>query len=457
MHDLRAALRSPQRARDLLRALGVSQPTLSRLVASAGRAVHRIGRARATTYALAREVRAVGGAWPAYRIDERGRARRVARLVAIQPGFWWDAAEPAAALLIGHPLGVFPDWPWFLDDLRPGGFMGRSFARRHAEALGLPADPRLWSADGTLVALLQHGDDLFGDLVLGEQALAAAQRRLLAPVVGLPVATRRTRYEALAAAALSGDVAGSSALGEQPKFTTRVSDRKGELRHVLVKFAEVRGSAAARRWADLLVCEHLAAQHLAAAGVSTSRTEIVDGARHRFLEVTRFDRVGKHGRRGIVSLQAVDAEHHGRLDDWARSAERLRAGGWLAPSDAEQLLLLWCFGRLIANTDMHFGNASLFLRAELPWVLAPTYDMLPMGDRPAVTGAIEPAPSGGLSGADVAVPPPERLTVWQHAAGLAAGFWREVAAAAAVSPGYRRIARSRALSIERARDRLGSA
>ena len=40
--------------------------------------------------------------------------------------------------------GLFPDWPWFLDDQRPQGFLGRAFARRGGAALGAPEDLRLW-------------------------------------------------------------------------------------------------------------------------------------------------------------------------------------------------------------------------------------------------------------------------------------------------------------------------
>lgn len=33
---------------------------------------------------------------------------------------------------------------------------------------------------------------------------------------------------------------------------------------------------------------------------------------------------------------------------------------------------------LIANTDRHFGNVTLFDRYEGPFELAPAYDLLPM-------------------------------------------------------------------------------
>ena len=67
---LRARGRMP--AREVLSALGISQPSLSRLTRTAGDHVLQIGRARATRYALAREVRTFGNAWPVYRIDVEG-------------------------------------------------------------------------------------------------------------------------------------------------------------------------------------------------------------------------------------------------------------------------------------------------------------------------------------------------------------------------------------------------
>jgi hypothetical protein len=48
----------------------------------------------------------------------------------------------------------------------------------------------------------------------------------------------------------------------------------------------------------------------------------------------------------------------------------------------------WRFGRLIANTDMHYGNAALILCERLPLQLGPVYDMLPMAYRPGAENMI---------------------------------------------------------------------
>ncbi len=96
------------------------------------------------------------------------------------------------------------------------------------------------------------------------------------------------------------------------------------------------------------------------------------------LEVTRFDRVGAYGRRGCVTLAAWSDAHDGERDDWPRATARMVQGGWLGESAFDQVRQRWWFGRLIGNTDMHFGNLSFFVDGQLPFQLTPNYDMLPM-------------------------------------------------------------------------------
>ncbi len=416
----------PVLAGQVLERLGCSRPTLSRLARSSP-AVVRIGRARATRYALTREVRALGSRWPVFRIGPTGRPSQLGTLHALEPrAFWFETPDRLPWMVGDFADGLFPDLPWFLEDLRPQGFLGRAFARRHAPSLGLSPDPRLWSAAGVLVTLLLFGDDLPGDLVVGEEALARAQ--LSRPAATVSRADCATRYSELAATALLGETAGSSAAGEQQKFTATLEDQ-GRLLHVLVKFSPRLDTPGGVRWADLLVAEHLAEALLTLRGHPSSETRIVDGTDRRFLEVVRFDREGASGRRGFVSLFALDAAHYGKLDTWAAAADRLERDGWLAPDEARRLRLLWWFGRLIGNADMHFGNVSLTL--DRPCRLAPTYDMLPMLYRPEPGGelvarALEPA-----------LPPPAHLEVWQEAAGLAVQLWEEVAQDARVSAPFR--------------------
>lgn len=55
-----------------------------------------------------------------------------------------------------------------------------------------------------------------------------------------------------------------------------------------------------------------------------------------------------------------------------------------------QTEVIWAFGRLIANSDMHAGNLSFYL-SEPPFALTPVYDMLPMAYAPNSAGMLRDA------------------------------------------------------------------
>jgi len=443
-----ALTRGPASAASLLPVLGVSQPTLSRIIRDAGGRVLRIGRGRSTQYALPRSVGTYGSAWPIYRVNQHGRSDRVATLNAVSPDRFWYESRAGGTLLETAPSGLFRDLPWFLSDLRPQGFLGRAFARRHGPSLGFPEDPRVWSADNVTVALLLYGDDLPGDFVIGERAVARAQELLVAPAEPIPEKQRSIRYPELAEAVLQGAAVGSSAAGEQPKFTAVVASRAGVVRQVIVKMSPPDTTAAGRRWADLLRCEHLAFKALASGGIPVSKSEIVTADRRTFLEVTRFDRIGGVGRRGVVSLFAIDSELFGKLDDWVHAGERLAAAGWLSEEDAKRLAVLWWFGELIGNTDKHFGNVSLFLDDRRPLALAPAYDMVPMTYQPTSTGEIV------QRDVKLSLPPPEHFTTWERGARLAVEFWDAVSKDPHVSRPFRDTVRRRPQALRDAMERL---
>ena len=334
----------------------------------------------------------------------------------------------------------FDGLPWFLDDMRPQGFMGRSFASTHPE-LQLGNDPRFWSDDDVLRALALCGDDLPGNLVVGEPAFARFHT--------LPERASRAAspadYPALAEAAMQGSTGGSSAGGEQPKFCTIVegdAHKPGNTaRHVLVKFSPAGDAPTDQRTRDLLVCEHLALQTLADAGIAAAASRISTGAGRVFFEVERFDRtpIGPAnpqglGRIGMVSLMVYDAEYVGAMDNWAATANRMQERGLLRPADARTLRLLEAFGVLIANTDRHYGNISLLLDGD-DWALAPAYDMLPMLYAP-VGGELVPR-----SFADRPVQPTAAtLPEWPRALALARSFWAAASADTRISAGFRQIA-----------------
>ncbi len=196
--------------------MNVNQSTVSRsLAALSGAEVLRFGRARSTRYALSRHIAGHGRKWPLYQIDEEGRAWVVGELVALEAGQWcllqdepWDTMRGAE-----FRDGLFPGLPWFLDDLRPRGFLGRCLARTHAALLGAPTDPRRWHADHVIGAMLRLGGDLPGSFVLGEAMLEAVQLRALRSPDAISVGMRESTYPQQADAILQGPWPGSSKRG----------------------------------------------------------------------------------------------------------------------------------------------------------------------------------------------------------------------------------------------------
>jgi len=331
------------------------------------------------------------------------------------------------------PQAIFPDWPWFLETLRPEGFLGHGFARHRGSTIRAPDDLTRWSADDVLRAAVRFGEDMPGNFIVGDEALAVFDS--ISPAAGdVAAEPRRTVYDALATKALAGESVGSSAGGEQPKFCT-IHREKGETRHLIVKFSPPRDSQAGVRWSELLACEHIALETLADAGMPASRARWHESDARCYLEVTRFDRIGARGRRGMVSLKHLDLAYYGLLDDWPSAADRLERDGWIVARDADVLRILGWFGVFIGNTDMHFGNVSLFLDDALPLALAPAYDMLPMFWRPTSTGEVV------LREFSVSRPPPSGRPEVGRAANMAVDFWGRVERDSRISDGFRAVVR----------------
>ena len=105
------------------------------------------------------------------------------------------------------------------------------------------------------------------------------------------------------------------------------------------------------------------------------------------------------------------------------------------PAEAgPQVEALLRFGRLIGNSDMHFGNLSLWVEpgdvAAGRFTLAPFYDMLPMRWRPDVqTGALDLLPFS-----------PEPMDLQSPAQPVAQAFWARAASQSDLSVGFRRLA-----------------
>ena len=434
----------PVGARQLLENMGISQPTLSRALASMGRDVVRMGAARSIQYALRDNGRGLAD-MPVFQIDAGGTIQPLGVLVPVRPDGFVMLHTDGRTL---HSDGL----PWWLLDMRPQGFLGRAYAARHARVLGLPTSLSEWSDTHALRALLAHGHDAAGNLLLGE---VARHSFVHAPEPQpVPLAAKGPTYASLAQAAISGEIPGTSAGGEQPKFTAFVQTPQGP-RHVLVKFTQpdAQGTAATnpviQRWRDLLLAEHHALQTLRSADVPAAASRITDHAGQRFLEVERFDRVGTLGRRGVLSLAAVEAEFVGQATaPWPVIAAKLASGGHITRDAADGAALLYAFGILSGNTDMHNGNLSLLNDQGRPYTLAPAYDMLPMGFAPHSGGSLP-----------TQLPPPSlhasvRSAVWVQALGLADCFLARLQAETGFSGQFQPCLDSLARHIQDARTKI---
>lgn len=425
---LLAALRRhpPQTASALAGALGVSQPTLSRALGRIADQVVVLGRARSTRYALRHSVRGMGSHFPLVRIDADGRPARLATLIALGDGGFCVQRDDGRG-------EYHDDLPWFVWDMRPQGFLGRALVQQHPERV-FPQRWQDWSSEDILQWLVEHGSACPGNLILGESAFQDwSQDEARYRDMAIALEDRTTRYPGLANQALHGAGFGSSAGGEQPKFPAMRSGPNGGFQEVLVKFSPPTTTPAGQRWADLLVCEHLALQVLreSLGGEAAARSEILMADNRVFLEVDRFDRIGSRGRRGMVSLEAVNAEFLGLTDQtWEAAASALLARRLVHQDDHDALLLRTAFAQLIANTDRHFGNISFFMDEGQKLSLAPAYDMLPM--------ALAPVNNEVIS-RQIAAPRPrtDTLACWERAQQLAARFWQATREDPRISSGFK--------------------
>ncbi|MBK9250791.1 MAG: HipA domain-containing protein [Proteobacteria bacterium] len=304
------------------------------------------------------------------RIGADGSIEELGTLFALAAGEFHFEARPPFAW-----GGLSTGLPYFLQDQRPAGFLGRAVPQRFPE-LGLPQRVMDWNDDHYLRYLTQRGTDTVGDLILGDVALdglLAQQQRRDSVAIG----DRSETYPRLARDVLAGHLPGSSAHGEHPKFVTMLEGHAAP-RPVIVKFSPPAATAVGQRWSDLLVAEHLAHQVLHEAGIAAVQSRIEQFDDQTFLEMDRFDRVGREGRMGITSLLAIDTHLYGKLDNWIAACGRLLGDGRIDPTSFDNARLAATFGALIANPDRHFGNLAFNDRYDGRFVLSPIYDMLPM-------------------------------------------------------------------------------
>jgi len=371
----------PATTTTLAAATGTSRQTVGRKLRALGDMVIKYDKVRPPLYFAAAEAFGSGSEILLTAVDPSGNTDLwgVLRPLA-NGGFYLEPAASSPKVLAGAKCdGMYDDLPYFLDDLRPQGFMGRQIARKlNVQSDMFPQDPRDWNQEQTGRYLVANGDDLPGNLNIGRMALDRVKRP--------PHKVRREDYPELAEKALEGEIHGSSAGGEQPKFAIYSRERDA---HVIVKFSPEGNDKPALRWKDILVTEHIASALLHEYNFPAAEIEIFEKNGRLFLESRRVDRTGEHGRLSLISMQAIDNEFSGAGSGWLDVAHKLHSRGLITRKHLHDIGVYWGFGTLIYNTDMHLGNISFSIE-DTGFNLAPIYDMCSMGFCPTSGGEVPP-------------------------------------------------------------------
>ncbi|MEH0021844.1 MAG: type II toxin-antitoxin system HipA family toxin YjjJ [Desulfobacter sp.] len=382
--------RGPSTSKEIQAATGLSQSSVARRLREMGDRVVQIQDGRSIRYAATCNAFGADDKIPLGMIDPAGNARVVAYIrPLIHGGFFLEPLHSISYLLLGESgNGLYEDLPYFLYDLRPQGYLGRQIAREIAKRHDdFPSDPRQWTNTHIGKYLISNGDDLPGNFIFGEQAFIRIRRRAIPVTID--------RYPELAEKVMKGELPGSSAGGEQPKFTAFKTDPPspgasgGKSSHVIVKFSPKGDNDVAQRWRDILVTEYHASRIIRESIHLSAETNLFEMDGRLFLETQRFDRSGEFGRASMVSLQSIDREFAGLGHRWPKILNELFIQDLVPEQDVLATERLWYFGRLINNTDMHPGNLSLAMERN-SFRLLPCYDMCSMGFAPKSGGEVHP-------------------------------------------------------------------
>ncbi len=373
--------RGPSTSKEIQAATGLSQTTIARKIRKMEDRIIAIPEGRTVKYAAVRNAFNSGNNIPLSIIDEVGKPYSIAHIrPLIHGGFFVEPIKDISFLLFGESrIGLYEDLPYFLYDLRPQGFLGRQVAKRIASQCDdFPSDPRNWNSNHIGRYLISNGDDLPGNFIFGDRGLIGTGPQLLL--------VTEEDYPDLAQKAIEGEIVGSSAGGEQSKFTA--FNENSEC-HVIVKFSPKDKNEIATRWRDILITEYHAAVVLNARVFSAAIPGLIDINGQLFLESQRFDRIGALGRRSMISLQTIDSEFTGLGGNWPRVMKDLLKKNLVSSEDSLHAESLWWFGQLINNSDMHLGNLSLSINKDI-FRLLPIYDMCSMGFAPKTSGEVPP-------------------------------------------------------------------
>jgi len=373
--------RGPATSKEIQAATGQGQSAVARQLRNMGDRVIPLKEGRSVRYVITKNAFGGDDKLPLVMVDPHGNTVMAALIrPLLHGGFFVEQAPGMPNVLLGEGgNGIYEDLPYFLSDLSPQGFLGRQIAvDLSTQSDVFPPDPKRWNSNHIGRYLISNGDDLSGNFKFGPNALSRVRRK--------PVITTEADYPELADSVMSGIIPGSSAGGEHPKFTAFSGTRSV---HVIVKFSPRGDSEISRRWRDILITEFHATEALHHKNYPAAETKLIELDGRLFLESNRFDRSGEYGRMPMISLQSVDAEFVGIGNGWPQVINGLYKKEllqWAHVYDAE---ILWGFGRLINNTDMHLGNLSLGIDGNI-FRLLPVYDMCSMGFAPKSNGETPP-------------------------------------------------------------------
>jgi AraC-like DNA-binding protein len=174
--------RAPISASSVAEQLGVSIPTLHRLLQEIGSSVVSTGKARRTRYALRKPLRGELAELPLYEVDASGCAELVTSLALVHPqGTCMSLASTAWPVPEESRDGWWDGLPYPLYDMRPQGYMGRQFARAEHRQLRVSVNPEEWTDADVLYVLSRTGSDVSGNLILGNPAYEHWQGNKVAP------------------------------------------------------------------------------------------------------------------------------------------------------------------------------------------------------------------------------------------------------------------------------------
>jgi len=408
--------RGPATSKEIQAATGLTQTAVSRQLRRMNASVIQFKEGRSPQYAITRNAFGGDDKLPLYMVDAHGNNTAVAHIRPLaHGGYFIESLTGMPSVLLGERKnGFYGSLPYFLFDLAPQGFLGRQIAKEMAsQSDAFPSDPRNWTEEHIGRYLVSNGDDLPGNFKFGEQAHLRIRRK--------PIAVTTEDYPQLAEDVMNGILPGSSAGGEQPKFTAFCSDRSA---HVIVKFSPKGDEPIARRWRDILITEFHATEALHAQNFPAAETRLIEKGDRLFLESQRFDRSGEYGRMPMISLQYIDAEFTGVGAGWHRTMHKLWQLDLVSREHCYDAMILWAFGLLINNTDMHLGNLSLSIDGGVFRIL-PVYDMCSMGFAPKAGDirpySFVPPDIDALNGLDLITEALEGVKI------MARDFWDRVA------------------------------